>query len=92
MADGGGTIAPPAGQQRRVQGFAAQQLADQAPAGEFGLVGFGQNALLVIGGEVAALGMSGDFGIGAGGGKTAGEGRRRLRFFMKRIFLALLSN
>ena len=58
------TFAPPGRQQRRVKPFPAEQCSDAA--GAFGLVGFRQDVLFVLGGEAAALGLGYDFRVGVG--------------------------
>jgi hypothetical protein len=63
-------LAAPGRQQRRIQAFAAKDRADTA--GALGLVGLGQDALFVFGGEAAALGLRHDLGIGVGGCVAAG--------------------
>ena len=63
LEDAGIPLTAPGRQQRRIQAFATEQSTDTA--GAFGLVGRGQNALLVFGGEAPALGLCHDFGIGA---------------------------
>jgi hypothetical protein len=71
LADAGGALAPPGRQQRRIQSFAAEQCSDAA--GTFGLAGFRQDAVFVLGSEAAALGLGHDFRVGVGG---AGVGVR----------------
>src|SRR5271167_306109 len=66
VANAGGALAPPGAEKRRVQAFAAQQRSDAT--GAFRLVGFGQDALFVLGGEAAALGLGDDLGVGVGAG------------------------
>src|SRR5450759_3640767 len=55
LANAGLALAPPGRQQRRVQPFAAEQCSDTA--GASGLIGFRQDAVFVLGGEAAALGL-----------------------------------
>ena len=64
MTDAGGALAPPGRQERRVQSFAAQQLSNST--GALGTVHFREDALLVIGGEHAPLGLGHDFRVGVG--------------------------
>ena len=58
------SLATPGCQQRGIQSFTAQQRSDTA--GALGLVGLGQNTLLVFGAEAAARGLRHDLGIGVG--------------------------
>ena len=64
VANAGGALAPPSRQQRRVQPFPAEERSDAT--GAFRLVGFGQDALFVLGGEATALGLGDDLRVGVG--------------------------
>src|SRR6202790_3996763 len=61
LAYAGFALAPPGRQQRRVQPLPAEQCSDAAEA--FGLVGFRQNVVFVLGGEAAAFSLSDDFRV-----------------------------
>ena len=78
MADAGGALAPPGGQERGVQvlrGAAARRCRRSFGGG----VGFRQDALLVFGGEGPALGFGDDFGVGVGARFGAGFAAAALR-------------
>lgn len=74
---GGVAFAAPVGQERGVETFAAEESADSA--GTFGLIGLGEDAEFVFGGEASALGLGDDFGIGVGEGGAAILPSARLR-------------
>ena len=72
LRDSGLPFAPPSREQRRVQSFAPEQRSDATRA--FGLIGLGEDALLVLSGKAAALGLGHDFGIGVASYAAGGTG------------------
>ncbi len=71
MQDSRGTLVPPRHQVRGVQALTPEQGTD-ATRLLFGLIGFGQDSLLVLGCEDAAPGSGDDLGVGAAGTSLAG--------------------
>jgi hypothetical protein len=73
MQDAGGALLSPGHQVRGVQALAAEQGA-QGSRLLFRLIGFSQDALLVLSRKNPAFGFGDDLGIGPGGGTGMGGG------------------
>jgi hypothetical protein len=73
LQDSRGALVAPRRQMRRVQAFPSEQGADAAKF-IFGLIGLGQDALLVLAREDAALRFGDDLGIWAANADRGGSG------------------